>query len=301
MTEVGFIGLGIMGLPMARNLTKAGFRLTIVAGHAREAVKALQAAGAAVVASPREVAAGTELVVTCLPDTPDVRQVVTGADGLLAGAEPGLIVVDHSTIAPMAAREIAAACAQRGVAFLDAPVSGGQQGAIAGTLSIMVGGDGQALLRAMPVLEAMGKKIVHVGASGAGQFTKACNQIICAITWQAIGEGMALGVKAGVDPAKMLEAVSAGAARCWALEVRVPRLLDGDFKPGFMAKLQHKDLVIATDAAKQLGVPLPVTSLVTELYAALKAAGKADWDTSALVTIEEGLAGVAIRRAERPR
>ena len=148
----------------------------------------------------------------------------------------------------------------------------------------------------MPVLEAMGKKIVHVGASGAGQFTKACNQIICAITWQAIGEGMALGVKAGVDPAKMLEAISAGAARCWALEARTPRLLDGDFQPGFMAKLQHKDLVIATDAARQLGVPLPVTSLVTELYAALKAAGRGEWDTSALVTLEEQLAGVEIRR-----
>ncbi len=297
MREIGFIGLGIMGLPMARNLMKAGFKLTIVAGHAKDAVKELQAAGAAVVASPKEAAAATELVVTCLPDTPDVRQVATGADGLLAGAKPGLIVVDHSTIAPMAAREIAAACAEKGVAFLDAPVSGGQQGAIAGTLSIMVGGEAEALQRAMPVLEAMGKKIVHVGASGAGQFTKACNQIICAITWQAIGEGMALGVKAGVDPAKMLEAVSAGAARCWALEVRTPRLLDGDFKPGFMAKLQHKDLVIATDAAKQLGVPLPVTSLVTEFYAALKTAGKGEWDTSSLVTLEEELAGVEIRRS----
>jgi len=175
-------------------------------------------------------------------------------------------------------------------------VSGGQQGAIAGTLSIMAGGDAKAVKRAMPVLEAMGKKIVHVGASGAGQFTKCCNQIICAVTWQAIGEGMALGAKAGVDPAKMLEAVSAGAARCWALEVRTPRLLDGDFQPGFMAKLQHKDLVIATQAGKSLGVPLPVTSLVTEFYAALKTAGKGDLDTSALVTIEEQLAGVEIRR-----
>lgn len=297
MKKIGFIGLGIMGLPMARNLMKAGFELTIVGGHAKEAVKELQAAGAAVVATPGDVAAAAELVVTCLPDTPDVREVVAGANGILDGARPGLVVVDHSTIAPMAAREIAAACAEKSVAFLDAPVSGGQQGAVAGTLSIMVGGDGEALRRAMPVLEAMGKKIVHVGASGAGQFTKACNQIICAITWQAIGEGMALGAKAGVDPAKMLEAVSAGAARCWALEVRTPRLLDGDFKPGFMAKLQHKDLVIATDAAKRLGVPLPFTALVTELYAALKTAGKGDWDTSALVTIEEALAGVEIRRA----
>jgi len=294
--NIGFIGLGIMGLPMARNLMKAGFRLSVVAGHAAEAVEELAAAGATVAATPREVAAAAELVVTCLPDTPDVAAVVAGHDGLLDGAKRGLIVVDHSTIAPMAARDLAAECARRGVAFLDAPVSGGQQGAIAGTLSIMIGGDADAVERARPVLEAMGKKIVHVGASGAGQFTKACNQIICAITWQAIGEGMALGVKAGVDPAKMLEAVSAGAARCWALEVRTPRLLDGDFQPGFMARLQHKDLVIATEAGKRLGVPLPVASLVTEFYAALKTAGKGDLDTSALVTLEEQLAGVEIRR-----
>lgn len=296
MQNIGFIGLGIMGLPMARNLMKAGFRLSVVAGHAAEAVEELAAAGATVAATPREVAAAAELVVTCLPDTPDVAAVVAGHDGLLDGAKRGLIVVDHSTIAPMAARDLAAECARRGVAFLDAPVSGGQQGAIAGTLSIMIGGDADAVERARPVLEAMGKKIVHVGASGAGQFTKACNQIICAITWQAIGEGMALGVKAGVDPAKMLEAVSAGAARCWALEVRTPRLLDGDFQPGFMARLQHKDLVIATEAGKRLGVPLPVASLVTEFYAALKTAGKGDLDTSALVTLEEQLAGVEIRR-----
>lgn len=296
MQKIGFIGLGIMGLPMARNLAKAGFHLTIVRGHAQAAVEELEKAGATVVDSPNQVANVTDLVVTCLPDTPDVGEVVAGMGGLLEDAREGLIIVDHSTISPFAARELAEACRAKGVAFLDAPVSGGQQGAIAGTLSIMVGGDAEALARAMPALQAVGKKIVHVGESGAGQFTKACNQIICAITWQAIAEGMALGVKAGVDPAKMLEAVSAGAARCWALEVRTPRLLDGDFKPGFMAKLQYKDLVIATEAAKTLGVPLPVTSLVTEFYAALKTAGKGDLDTSSLVTIEEGLAGVEIRR-----
>ena len=296
MPEVGFIGLGIMGLPMARNLAKAGFDLTIVRGHAQAAVGELKAAGATLVDSPREIAARVELVMTCLPDTPDVSEVVAGPGGLLEGARKGLVIVDHSTISPLAARELAEECRANGVAFLDAPVSGGQQGAIAGTLSIMVGGEAEPFERAMPVFQAVGKKIVHVGESGAGQFTKACNQIICAITWQAIAEGMALGAKAGVDPAKMLEAVSAGAARCWALEVRTPRVLDGDFQPGFMAKLQYKDLVIATDAAKQLGVPLPVTSLVTEFYAALKTAGKGDLDTSALVTIEEQLAGVEIRR-----
>jgi len=298
MTQVGFIGLGIMGLPMARNLLSAGFELTIVGGHAKKAVAELRKKGAKVVRTPKEVAAATELVVTCLPDTPDVQEVVAGPKGLLDGARKGLIVVDHSTIAPLAARELAAACRKKGVAFVDAPVSGGQQGAVAGTLSIMAGGSAAAIRKAMPVLEAMGKTIVHVGASGAGQFTKVCNQIICAVTWQAIAEGMAVGVKAGVDPAKMLEAVSAGAARCWALEVRTPEVLEGNFRPGFMARLQLKDLRIATDAAEQLGVPLPVASLVTEFYAALETAGKGDLDTSALVTIEEGLAGVEIRRKQ---
>ena len=295
MTKVGFIGLGIMGLPMARNLMKAGFELTVASGHAKKAVAELRKKGAQVVATPAAVAAATELVVTCLPDTPDVAAVVAGAKGLLDGATKGLIIVDHSTIAPMAARELAAACKSRGVAFIDAPVSGGQQGAIAGTLSIMAGGPAAAVKRAMPVLEAMGKTIVHVGASGAGQFTKVCNQIICAVTWQAIAEGMAVGVKAGVDPAKMLEAVSAGAARCWALEVRTPEVLKGNFKPGFMAKLQLKDLRIAVDAAERLDVPLPVAGLVTQFYTALLTAGKGDLDTSALVTLEEDLAGVAIR------
>ncbi|MBM4048709.1 MAG: NAD(P)-dependent oxidoreductase, partial [Planctomycetes bacterium] len=174
----------------------------------------------------------------------------------------------------------------------------GQKGAIEGTLSIMVGGDAAVVERCKPVFMAMGKKLVHVGASGAGQFTKACNQIICAVTWQAIAEGMALGAKAGVDPAKMLEAVSAGAARCWALEVRMPLVLQGNFEPGFMAKLQYKDLGIALSAGRELGVPLPVTSLVHEFYKAIKAAGRGDKDTSALVTLTEDLAGVNIRAAK---
>ena len=295
MTRVGFIGLGIMGLPMARNLMKAGFELTLVSGHARRAVAELRREGAAVAKTPGEVAAASELVVTCLPDTPDVEEVVAGPKGLLDGARRGLIIVDHSTIAPMAARELAAQCKRKGVAFIDAPVSGGEKGAIAGSLSIMAGGTAAAIRKAMPALLAMGTTIVHVGASGAGQLTKVCNQIICAVTWQAIAEGMAVGVKAGVDPAKMLEAVSAGAARCWALEVRTPEVLRGNFKPGFMARLQLKDLRIAMDAGEQLGVPLPVASLVTQFYTALTEAGRGDWDTSALVTVEEELAGIEIR------
>jgi len=244
---------------MALNLLKGKFGLVIVGGHAKAAVKELQKKkGVTVVATPKDVAEAVSIIVTCLPDTPDVQEVVLGAGGLLEGAKRGQVIIDHSTIAPVAAHEIAAAAKKKGVAFLDAPVSGGQQGAIAGTLSIMIGGDAKAVKKGMPALKAMGKKIVHVGKSGAGQFTKCANQIICAVTWQAIGEGMTLGAKAGVDPAKMLEAISAGAARCWALEVRTPEVLKGNFKPGFMAKLQHKDLNIALATGKDVGVPLPV-------------------------------------------
>lgn len=296
MKNVGFIGLGIMGEPMALNLLKAGFGLVVVGGRAKKAVKALsKRKGVTVVGTPEEVARGADVVVTCLPDTPDVEQVVLGKGGLLDGARRGQVIVDMSTISPVAAQTMAAAAKKKGVDFLDAPVSGGQKGAIEGTLSIMIGGEAKAVKKAMPVLQAMGKKIVHVGKSGAGQFTKCANQIICAVTWQAIGEGMTLGAKAGVNPAKMLEAISAGAARCWALEVRTPEVLKGNFKPGFMAKLQHKDLNIALATGKAVGVPLPVTSLVNEYYRTILSAGRGDMDTSALVTLQEDLAHAKIR------
>jgi len=296
MKNVAFIGLGIMGEPMALNLLKAKFALTIVGGHAKKAVKALsKRKNVTVVGTAREAAERASVIVTCLPDTPDVEEVVLGAGGLLEGAKRGTVIVDHSTISPVAAQEIAAKAKKKGVAFLDAPVSGGQNGAIAGTLSIMIGGDAKAVKKAMPALKAMGKKIVHVGKSGAGQFTKCANQIVCAVTWQAIGEGMTLGAKAGVNPARMLEAISAGAARCWALEVRTPEVLKGNFKPGFMAKLQHKDLNIALATGKAVDVPLPVTSIVNEYYRALIAAGRGDMDTSALVTLQEDLSRAKIR------
>lgn len=298
MKNLGFIGLGIMGKPMAKNLLKNGFRLTVIGHRARAAVAELKPLGVRVVNSAREVAQASEVVITMLPDSPNVEQAVLGQDGILEVAKPGTVIIDMSTISPMVARRLAAEAAKKGVPMLDAPVSGGQKGAIEGMLSIMVGGDADVVERCKPVFMAMGKKLVHVGASGAGQFTKACNQIICAVTWQAIAEGMALGAKAGVDPAKMLEAVSAGAARCWALEVRMPLVLQGNFEPGFMAKLQYKDLGIALAAGKELDVPLPATSLVHEFYKAIKAAGRGDKDTSALVTLTEELAGVKIRAAK---
>ena len=298
MKRVGFIGLGIMGKPMTKNILKAGFPVSVVGNRAKAAVEELRPLGVKVVNTARDVARDADIVVTCLPDSPDVEHVVTGHDGVLDGAHAGLIVIDMSTISPTVIKGIAAKAAEKGVRVLDAPVSGGQKGAIEGTLSIMVGGDAKALEECTDVLKAMGKKIVHCGPSGAGSFTKLANQIICAVTWQAIAEGLVLGAKAGVDPAKMVEAVSAGAARCWALEVRVPEVLKGNFKPGFMAKLQHKDLNIALAAGKDVGAPLPVTAIVNEFYRALVTSGGADLDTSALVTVTEKLAGVEVRKRE---
>jgi 2-hydroxy-3-oxopropionate reductase len=295
MKSVGFIGLGIMGKPMAKNLLKAGFSLVIVGNRSKAAVEELRPLGVEIVRSPSQVAQNADIVITCLPDSPDVESVVTGPNGILEGARAGLIVIDMSTIAPSVIKRIAAKAAEKGVRVLDAPVSGGQKGAIEGTLSIMVGGDAKALEESMDVLRAMGKKIVHCGPSGAGSFTKLANQIICAVTWQAIAEGLVLGAKAGVDPAKMVEAVSAGAARCWALEVRVPEVLKGNFRPGFLAKLQHKDLNIALAAGKEVGAPLPVTAIVNEFYRALITSGGGEMDTSALVTLTEKLAGVEVR------
>jgi 3-hydroxyisobutyrate dehydrogenase-like beta-hydroxyacid dehydrogenase len=296
MKRIGFIGLGIMGRPMALNILRSGFEVLVVAGHARAAMEEAVSHGAQMFCNAAELGARADAVLLCLPDTQVVEEVVTGEGGVLAGAKPGLIVADHSTISPTVTQELARTCGEKGVFFVDAPVSGGDTGAKAGTLSIMAGGEAEAVEKLRPVFESEGKAITHVGTSGAGQFAKCCNQIICAVTWQAIAEGMALGAKAGVDPARMLEAVSGGAAGCWALSNRMPRVLEGDFEPGFMAKLQLKDLEIARDAARALGVPLPAAGLVTSLYTALVAAGGGERDTSAVVTVEEGLAGAEIRR-----
>lgn len=298
MKQIGFIGLGIMGKPMAMHLARAGFSLNIVGTRARKAVEELQQHGARVFGSAKEVAAHSEAVITSLPDTPDVLETALGKDGIMEGARRGLLYVDMSTISPAAARRIAVEMEAKGVDALDAPVSGGQKGAIEATLSIMVGGSAEAFERARPLFEAMGKTIVHVGGSGAGQVAKAANQIICAIGWQAIAEGMTLAVKAGVDPQKVLDAIGKGAARSWALEVRVPEVLKGNFKPGFMARLQYKDLKIAMDTGRDLGVPLPCTGLVTEFYKVIVGQGRGEWDTSALVTLEEDLAGVKVRVRE---
>ncbi len=299
MRQVGFIGLGIMGKPMALNLLKKGFGLVILSSRASEAVEELRQKGAATMVSPRLVAEKSDVVVTCLPDSTDVEEVYIGPRGVMEGARPGMIFVDMSTISPTVAMKLASEAEKRGVKMLDAPVSGGQKGAIEGTLSIMVGGDAEALAGCMDVLQAMGKTIVHIGASGAGQYAKAANQIILATTWQGIAEGMVLACKAGVDPAKVLEALIGGAARCWALEVRMPLVLEGRFAPGFMAKLQYKDLGIALQEGRRLGVPLPVTAIVNEFYKTIVQTGMGELDTSALVRLTERLAGVEIRRGRQ--
>jgi 2-hydroxy-3-oxopropionate reductase len=235
------------------------------------------------------------VILTCLPDSPDVEQVILGANGVLEGAHPGSIIADMSTIAPQVSIRIAEEAAKKGVQMLDAPVSGGDKGAIAGTLSIMVGGAKEAFNACLDIFQAMGRTIVHVGGVGAGGYTKLANQIMVALQLEAMAEGLVLGAKAGVDPALMVEAIGAGLARCGVLEVRAPTVLAGNFDPGFMIRLHLKDLRLALEAGHALGVPLPVTAIVREMYNALQVAGKGDRDHSAIILLLEDLAKVHVR------
>jgi 3-hydroxyisobutyrate dehydrogenase len=288
--RVGVIGVGIMGAPMARNLLRAGHDVTVLARTPARAAP-LVAEGARVGTSPAAVAAAVEVVLTCLPDTPDVEAVVAGPAGVLDGARAGLLVIDMSTIAPAATRSLAERAAAVGVAFLDAPVSGGDKGAIAGTLSIMVGGDRGAFDRAQPVLAALGKKITYMGGPGQGQMTKLVNQVVGAVTLAAVAEGVALAEHAGLDPDAVIEAVGSGAATSWMLTNLGPRMQREDFAPGFMVRLQQKDLRLALAAAAEAQVPLPATALVHQLFAAVEAHGGGALGTQALVTAIQALAG----------
>jgi 2-hydroxy-3-oxopropionate reductase len=288
---IGFIGLGVMGRPMARNLLRRGFPV-VVHSRTESSVDALVAEGAARAGSPADVARRARIVITMLPDGPDVEQVMTGDRGVFSGMQAGTVLVDMSTIAPATARRLAAAARARGATFLDAPVSGGEIGAIQGTLSIMVGGDAAALERVRPVLEAMGHpdRIVHLGESGAGQICKACNQLVIGGTLAAVGEAFALARKMGVDPARVREALLGGFAASRVLEVHGERLLTGNFTPGFSARLYRKDLRIVMDTASDAQVPAPVTALVQQLLTALLASGKESLDYSALGTVLADLA-----------
>ncbi|MBX3046003.1 MAG: NAD-binding protein [Anaerolineales bacterium] len=290
---LGFIGLGLMGKPMAAHLLKAGFPLW-VHNRSQAAVDELAAQGAHKAASAKEVAQHAEIILTCLPDSPDVEAAVLDADGILAGAKPGLIVVDHSTIKPVTARKLAAALAERGMHFLDAPVSGGQIGAQNGTLTTMVGGDAAALEAARPALAAFSKAITHIGGPGAGQVAKCCNQMMVAAQMAAMAELLILARKAEVDPQKVVAAIKGGAAQCWALDNKPQLLFEGNRQPGFKAYMQVKDMGIVMDTAQELGMPLPATAANTQLFNAMMALDMAELDNSAIVGVMEKLAGIEL-------
>jgi len=288
--KIGYIGLGLMGKSMARNILKAGFPL-VVHNRSRAAVNELVAEGAQPAFSPSEVASQVDIIFTNLPDSPDVELVALGESGVIEGAHPGLVFVDNSTIKPASARKIAKTLGQKGVDCLDAPVSGGDIGAKDGTLTIMVGGPDQALQKAMPVLKVIGRSITHVGESGAGQITKAANQIMVAAQMVAMSELLIFAKKSGADPQKVVEAIRGGAAQCWTLDVKPPRLFEGNRQPGFKAYMQAKDLGIVVDTAKQYGVPIPSAGLHTQLYNAMLQMGMDNLDNSAVIGVIESLAG----------
>jgi 2-hydroxy-3-oxopropionate reductase len=293
MLKVGYIGLGLMGKSIARNILKAGFPL-FVHNRSRGAVDELAGEGATEAGSPKEVAEQVNVVFTNLPDTPDVEQVVLGENGIIEGAHEGLIYVDNSTIKPASARRIAEKLAEKNVFALDAPVSGGDIGAKNGTLTIMVGGDASALGKVMPVFQAMGKTVTHVGDAGAGQVAKAANQIMVAAQMVAMGELLVFSKKAGVDPRKVVEAIKGGAAQCWTLDVKPPRLFDGNRNPGFKAYMQLKDLKIILDTAREYDIPISGTIENANLFQQMIDLGMGELDNSAVVGVIEEKAGVKI-------
>ncbi|WP_254543046.1 NAD(P)-dependent oxidoreductase [Halomarina pelagica] len=295
---VGFIGLGIMGLPMARNLLEAGYP---VVGYNRshDPVEALVDDGGEAGDSPRDTAARADVVVTCLPDSPDVERVVLGDETepnpVIDGLREGTTVIDMSTISPTVTERVAEAVAEAGGSMLDAPISGGEEGAIEGTLSIMVGGEGGVLDEHRDLLEAMGATVTHCGPTGAGQVTKACNQIVVACTNVAVSEALVFADRAGADLDAVVEAISGGAAGCWTLDNRAPRMIRGNFEPGFFADYQYKDLRIATDAGEAFGAPMPATELAHELYKSMVANDMGRDDNSGVMQMIELLAGSEAR------
>jgi len=295
--RIGFIGLGIMGQGMVRNLLKAGFAVRV---WNRTAAKAepLVAEGAQMGVSPADVAANSDIIITCVSDTPDVEAVILGEDGVINGAQSGTLVIDCSTISPQATREIAAKLAEKGIKMLDAPVSGGSEGAAKGTLTIMVGGAAEDVERAMPVFKAMGKTITHIGATGAGQVVKLVNQVLVVGNCLAMCEALLLAQAGGVDLQKTIDAISQGAAGSWMFTNRAPQIIRRDWRPGFMISLQQKDLRLVLDAADDLGVPLPATSLIFNLYRTLEAQGLSSEGNHGLMKALEHLAGFEVGSAQ---
>lgn len=295
--KIGFVGLGLMGKPMSRNVMKAGFSVTIYARHP-EKVQDVVSEGATLVSSSRAVGEASDVVITVLPNSPEVEEVVFGEHGVLAGARQGLTIIDMSTIAPDASRAFARRCAEHGVTFLDAPVSGGSTGAEAGTLSIMVGGDQQAFAACRPIFEAMGskEKIFYVGPSGSGEVVKLANNLLCGVIAAASAEAMVLGVKAGVDVESLAKIIGVSSGASWQLSTVFPlRVFNGSFQPGFMTDLLYKDLGLALDLGEANGVPLEFTALSRELYARAREAGYGRADYSAVIKLLEEQAGTEVR------
>ncbi len=284
--RIGFIGLGIMGRPMAQNLLKAGFELTVY-NRSKPPVELLVSSGAVSAPSPKEVAERSDVVVTMVTDSEAVKEVVLGQGGVIEGAHPGLVLVDMSTISPSVTRNVSASLAAKGTAMLDAPVSGGDTGAREGTLTIMVGGPAPAFEACLPVLQAMGRKVVHMGDTGAGQLTKLANQILVACNMVGVSECLNFAKKAGLDVGKVIDSLSAGAASSWSLVNLGPRIVKRDFSPGFKIKLLQKDLRYVLAAADDINAPLPATALVHKLYGQLEEKGLGDVGTQALITAIE--------------
>jgi 3-hydroxyisobutyrate dehydrogenase len=292
--RIGFIGLGIMGAPMVRNLIKAGFELTVFNRTAIKAEKITQE-GARKAASIPELAKNCALIITMVSDTPDVEEVILGQNGIITGVQAGSVVIDMSTISPEATRRIAGSLEKKGVDMLDAPVSGGEQGAISGTLSIMVGGESAVVNRCRPVFEALGQNIVHVGANGMGQTVKLMNQILVVGNLNAVVEALAFAHAQGINTQKAIEAVKSGAAGSWQLSNLGPKIINRDFQPGFMIDLMQKDLKLVAEAAASLKLPLPMTSLIHQMFYSLQASGEGKNGTQALVKALERLSGKVIQ------
>jgi len=289
---IGFIGLGIMGRPMARNLLKAGYSL-VVHSRSRGPVDEIVKAGAVAAASPKDVAGQCDVLITMLPNSPDVEQVTLGPSGIIEGARRGLVLADMSTISPIVSQRIGAAMQARGVAMLDAPVSGGEKGAIDGALSIMVGGDKSVFERVLPVFQAMGKTITLLGPLGFGGFTKLANQIIVAVNLTALAEALTLGKKAGLDRELLLTALAGGLAGSKCLDQKKANYVASTYSPGFKVDLHYKDLGLIMESARELGVPLPATAVVQELFNALRVKGRGGLDHSGVITLLEDLAGAS--------
>ncbi len=289
--SVGFIGLGIMGLPMAGHILKAGYPVTVY-NRTRSKTRSLEAEGADVAASPREVAANSRMIITMVSDSPDVQEVVAGPEGVLDGIRPGSVVMDMSTISPQVERDLDRQLQEKGCALVDAPVSGGDVGAQNATLAIMAGGDREAFDRAVPIFETMGKTITYCGPVGSGQLTKLCNQILVAVTLMGVSEALIFAGKNGLDQRVMIEAVKGGAAGSWQLSNLAPRVVNRDFAPGFMVDLIQKDLRLVMESGAAAQAALPATSLVNQLFRTSQARGEGLEGTQALVKVLEQLAGL---------